>query len=551
MKAFFTTGGDNPAGAARFGIHAFSDGKRVQKPMDAALGASLALVLASLLTLKLQEGEGALALVVCGLAFFGGLLWQAFSNRWFDRIPAILDAARGLSQAPGLRSEPARKADEAERSALIAEGCDRLTGLPDRSLFCATVERELGRLSRGLGQTFVVLLVDLDHFKTVNQTLGRKVGDRLLQSVADKLKRCTADSEMLARFGNDEFALMQFTSRPIESTTALARELIETVEGLYDLDGYQAVIGLSIGIVFAPNDGGDADTLLKNAELALVRAQSEGRGAYRFFEPEMDAEAQACHRLELDLMSALSAHEFEIHFQPVLDLATNEITGSEAVLRWRHPELGYIPPATFVPIAERIGLIGPIGEWIVREACAHAARWPKDIRVAVNVSPVQFKLHNIAALVMQALAFSGLSAARLELEITESVLLEQNPDTLSKLHQLRALGVRIALDDFGTGYSSLSYLRKFPFNKIKIDQSFVRELVSDPDCQAIIRAVVTLARSIGMRTTAEGVESLEQLDILRTEGCDEVQGYLLSPPLPAEEFTYLLVMEAKPARMRA
>jgi predicted signal transduction protein with EAL and GGDEF domain len=301
------------------------------------------------------------------------------------------------------------------------------------------------------------------------------------------------------------------------------------------VEGHLLTIGASVGVALAPEDGTDADRLLKNADLALYRAKLDGRGTYRFFEPEMDARMQARRKLELDLRQALARREFQLHFQPQLQLASGTLIGCEALIRWRHPERGLVSPLDFIPLAEEIGLIVPIGEWVVRQACRDAMTWPEHMSVAVNVSPAQFKSDRLVETIISALAGSGLPARRLEVEITEGVLLQENDRTLQTLHRLRELGVRVSMDDFGTGYSSLSYLRSFPFDKIKIDRSFVKDLTSKPDGEAIIRAIAGLGKSLGMTTVAEGVETAEQMQRIRLEGCTDVQGYLISKPVPAED----------------
>jgi predicted signal transduction protein with EAL and GGDEF domain len=302
---------------------------------------------------------------------------------------------------------------------------------------------------------------------------------------------------------------------------------------------------LSVGISVTPNDGCDPDQLLKNADMALYRAKADGRGTFRFFEAGMDARAQARRMLEIDLRAALLRSEFVVHYQPIQDIKADRIVGFEALVRWNHPLRGMIPPLNFIPLAEETGLIVQLGDWVLRTACREAAGWSQDVCVAVNLSPAQFKDRNLVSSVVSALAVSGLAACRLELEITESVLLQDSDLTLATLHKLRALGVRISMDDFGTGYSSLSYLRSFPFDKIKIDRSFVGELASRDDAMAIVRAVTGLGKSLGISTTAEGVETNEQLALLRLEGCTEVQGYLFSPPRPAEDVERMLA-EGRP-----
>jgi diguanylate cyclase (GGDEF)-like protein/PAS domain S-box-containing protein len=414
---------------------------------------------------------------------------------------------------------------------------DALTNLANRTLFRNEMDEALARVRRR--GSLAVLCLDLDHFKSVNDTLGHPVGDALLRAVTERLRACVRDGDTIARLGGDEFAILQIGLEKPEEASGLARRLIDTMGEPYDLGGHQVVIGTSIGIAVAPNDGEDPDQLLKNADMALYRAKNDGRGTYRFFEPEMDARLQARRALELDLRKALAQGEFELFYQPLVDLRSNEVSGCEALLRWHHPERGLVEPAEFIPLAEEIGLIVPLGEWVLRQACAEAVQWPNDVKVAVNLSPVQFKNRNLVQAVVRALAASGLSARRLELEITETVLLLENEATLATLHQLRELGVRISMDDFGTGYSSLSYLRSFPFDKIKIDRSFVRDLAEKQDSVAIIRAVAGLGSSLGITTTAEGVETIEQLNKVRAEGCTEVQGYFFSPPRRAKDIAGL------------
>jgi diguanylate cyclase (GGDEF)-like protein len=426
---------------------------------------------------------------------------------------------------------------------------DALTNLPNRLRLRQAMESELARVQRG--ESVAVLCLDLDHFKSVNDTLGHPVGDRLLEAVAERLRQNVRDVDIVARVGGDEFAIVQVAAEQPRGAIILADRLIETLAKPFDLDGHQVVIGTSIGIALAPLDGLDTDQLIKNADMALYRAKADGRGVFRFFEPEMDAKMQARRTLEIDLRKALAEGEFELFYQPLVNLASNEVSGFEALLRWNHPTRGLVPPSEFIPIAEEMGLIVPLGERILRQACAEAAGWPDDIKVAVNLSPVQFKSKTLALAVTSALASSGLPPHRLELEITESVLLQDNEATLTTLHQLRQLGVRISMDDFGTGYSSLSYLRSFPFDKIKIDQSFVRDLSGKEDSLAIIRAVAGLGRNLGMATTAEGVETREQLGYLRQEGCTEVQGYLFSRPLPARNIIPLLESVRKELRPAA
>jgi diguanylate cyclase (GGDEF)-like protein/PAS domain S-box-containing protein len=431
--------------------------------------------------------------------------------------------------------------DWLKAQALIAHMArhDALTDLPNRTLFREHLAQALPQVRRDT--LIAVLYLDLDHFKEVNDTLGHPVGDDLLKAVATRLAENVRENDMVCRLGGDEFAIVQLRREAdVSAASSLASRLIEVVSAPYEIRGHQIVVGASIGISTAPEDGDDADQLSKNADLALYLAKAEGRGTYRFFEPEMDARAQARRSMEIDLRAALSRGEFELHYQPIYDLATDEIVCFEALLRWHHPRDGTVLPAKFIPLAEETGLIVPIGAWVLRQACMEAAGWSRKVRVAVNLSPAQFKNRSLLATVASALSESHLAPNRLELEITETVLLEDSQGTLAILHQLRDLGVRISMDDFGTGYSSLSYLRSFPFDKIKIDSSFVSELAAHGDSMAIVRAVTGLGTSMGISTTAEGVETSEQLALLRAEGCTEVQGYFLNPPQPSAEVEAML-----------
>jgi len=419
---------------------------------------------------------------------------------------------------------------------------DALTDLPNRVLFHERLHELLGRVRRH-GECLAVHCLDLDHFKGVNDTLGHPIGDELLKAVAQRLGKCLRGSDMVARLGGDEFAVVQFPLAGPHEASTLATALIEVVSKPYEVHGHEFVVGASIGIALAPDDGDAADVLLRNADMALYRAKAEGRGAAHFFEPEMDRRIQARRMLELDLRKAFANGEFELYYQPLINLDANAVSGFEALLRWRHAERGMIAPAEFIPLAEEIGLIVPLGEWVLRKACTEAMHWPDRLKVAVNLSPAQFRSRGVVKAVLTALAYSRLPPDRLELEITESVLLGETEANLATLHQLREIGVSISMDDFGTGYSSLSYLRCFPFDKIKIDRSFVSELAERPDCVAIIRAVAGLGMSLGIATTAEGVETPEQLERVRAEGCTEVQGYLFSPPRPASELGDLMCAE--------
>jgi diguanylate cyclase (GGDEF)-like protein/PAS domain S-box-containing protein len=427
---------------------------------------------------------------------------------------------------------------------------DALTDLPNRVLLRERLEHELTYAGRGA--QLAVLYLDLDHFKGINDTLGHSPGDTLLKAVAGQLRSCLRPSDVIARLGGDEFAIVQAPLEHPRDAATLAQRLREAVtQTSYDIDGHQVVIDLSIGIALSPTDGTDVDQLLKSADLALYGAKSDGRGTFRYFQPEMDARMKKRRSLEIDLRKALVGRQFELHYQPVVNLRTNEISCCEALLRWLHPERGLISPADFIPVAEETGLIIPIGEWVLRQACADAAKWRNDIKVAVNLSPAQFRNQALLQVVIGSLAASGLPPGRLELEITESVLLQKNDKTLEMLHELRGMGVRIAMDDFGTGYSSLSYLRSFPFDKIKIDQSFIRDLLSSSDSPKIVESVIRLARSLNMAVTAEGVELKQQLDVLREMDCTEMQGFLFSTPRPVEEILPLVAEKAIDARRSA
>ena len=431
-----------------------------------------------------------------------------------------------------------RRSQSSEARVRVLAQYDPLTSLPNRILFKERLEQALA-VARREERQVAVLWLDLDHFKEVNDTLGHPAGDILLKRVTERLSACVRETDTIARFGGDEFVVVQSGPMHSDAAAVLARRMIDALAEPFELDGHEVVSGVSIGIAMSPNDGSDPDLLLKSADTALFRVKAEGRGGFRFFEEEMNARLQARKAMEHDLRRALTEEQFELHYQPQVELATGRVRGVEALLRWRHPRRGWILPMEFIPLAEETGLIAPIGEWVLRTACRQAAIWP-ELRMAVNLSAVQFRLPGLDRVVAEVLAETGLPPARLELEITETVLLHDTDTTLATLLAIKEAGVRVAMDDFGTGYCSLSYLRRFPFDKIKIDRSFVRDLTSEVDAEAIIRAVVRLGQSLGMTTNAEGVETIEQADYLRSQGCDEVQGYHFGQPMSARDIGCLL-----------
>ena len=416
---------------------------------------------------------------------------------------------------------------------------DSLTDLANRVLLNEQLELALGQIHRN--EMVAIHHLDLDQFKAVNDTFGHPAGDKLLKIVADRLRGLVRETDTIARMGGDEFVIVQAAIADPGDATSLAQRIIHLLGEPFDIDGQQVLIGVSVGIAVGPGDGLTADKLLRNADLALYRAKGDGRSTFRFFEPVMDLQMQTRRILEQDLRRALPAGEFELYYQPVVNLASRTVSGFEALIRWNHPQRGLVSPGTFIPLAEEIGFIVPMGEWVIREACATAAGWPGNSRVAINISAVQFRNPGLMQVIIGALATSGLDPTRLEIEITETVLLQNKDTTLAVLHQLRALGVRIALDDFGTGYSSLTYLQCFPFDKIKIDRSFVKDITENTGSLNIVRAVAALASGMGMTATAEGVETREQLDSITSEGCTEMQGFLFSRPLPAREIERLFL----------
>jgi diguanylate cyclase (GGDEF)-like protein len=424
---------------------------------------------------------------------------------------------------------------------------DALTDLPNRVLFHERLKRELVHIVPG--EQLAVHYIDIDEFKNVNDSLGHLIGDELLKSLAVSLSRCVTAPNFVARLGGDEFAIVQIAVKSRADVTDLVDRVLDAIRKPYECLGHRLTTDASIGIALAPEHGVDLEQILKSADLAMYAAKSAGRRTYRFFEPDMDAQIKARRKLEVELRQAITDEALEVYYQPCVSLSDDSITGCEALVRWRHFERGMISPAEFIPIAEETGLINQLGEWVLATACAEAAAWPGDIRLAVNVSPVQFKSGTLALKIVAALAASGLPASRLELEITEAVLIRDDEAALAILHQLRAIGVRIALDDFGTGYSSLSYLQRFPFDKIKIDRCFVNDITEPGGSCGIVQAVVNIAAERHMTTTAEGVETQQQKELLRALGCGEMQGYLFSPARPAADIRQLLF--ARSARREA
>jgi diguanylate cyclase (GGDEF)-like protein/PAS domain S-box-containing protein len=427
---------------------------------------------------------------------------------------------------------------------------DALTGLPNRVLLRERMEEMLARITRH-GGSMAALCIDLDNFKSVNDTLGHPIGDLLLKTVASRLVEQLRPDDLVARLGGDEFAVLQSGVADATEVTSLAERLLAAISEPYDLDGHQISIGASVGVALAPSDSQDADRLLKSADIALYRAKSDGRGTFRFFEADMDARIQARRLLELELRTAINAGALEVNYQPLVNLASGETTGFEALVRWHHPERGFVPPMEFVPIAEETGLINQIGAFVLNRACMDAVAWPVPLKIAVNLSPRQFRAGNLLHIVTEALKRSGLPANRLELEITETLLLDKTDLVMATLHALRALGVHISMDDFGTGYSSLSYLRSFPFDKIKIDRSFVADMGANIDSQAIVKAIVSLGSSLGITITAEGIETERDLELLKAEGCNEGQGFLFSKAQPQTEVLAALAAQASVRRRKA
>jgi len=415
---------------------------------------------------------------------------------------------------------------------------DSLTGLWNRETFCDRLDSRFDQLDEN--QELAILFIDLDHFKPVNDMLGHHIGDRLLQAAAQRIKQLTRGTDLVGRLGGDEFVICQIETPQPHGSRALAKRIVDALAKPFDIESHSLYIGASVGVALAPYDADTAEEMLKNADLALYKAKSDGRGNVRYYEPALSENANIRRDLETEMRLGIDAEQFVLNYQPVMDLASDRIVGLEALVRWEHPRLGRIPPDRFIPLAEETGLIIPLGEWVLRKACHDAASWNDSVRIAVNVSPVQLRNRNFALAVHSALEDANLSPHRLELEITETALMVETDLVIALLYQLRKIGVKIAMDDFGTGYSSINYLRKFPFDKIKIDRSFVSGNAAGDDSLALIKMIAALGFTLGVKTTAEGVETDLEKSTVRDAGCTEIQGYLLSKPLPSNEIAVLL-----------
>ena len=457
---------------------------------------------------------------------------------WVEATGRALDMAQPQAGSIWIFTDISERKAAEERARYLAYH-DTLTGLPNRSLAEDRLHLAVSAAERE-GTKTALLVVDLDRFKTVNDSLGHSVGDRLLIEVAKRIKGCLRDTDTVCRQGGDEFLVLLPDLGEADACIAVLAKLAEKLAMPFDIEGVELSTTVSVGIAVYPDDGSDLETLLKKADTAMYRAKEAGRNTYRFFNEGMNDEAVERLAMHSDLRRALDAGQFELHYQPQIEIASGVLVGAEALLRWNHPDAGLIPPGRFIPLAEETGLIVPIGEWVLHEACREAAQWQRDglpeLVVAVNLSALQFKHGDIVHSVTRALEASGLDPTLLELELTESILIQDTETVLATVMHLKHMGVKLSIDDFGTGYSSLAYLKTFRVDKLKIDRSFICDLDSDPENAAIVRAVVHMARSLGLRTIAEGVESQQALDHLRLYRCDEAQGYLLSRPLPAAEF---------------
>ncbi len=453
------------------------------------------------------------------------------------RIIAVRDGADRPLYLLGISEDITEQKLAGERIKYMAHH-DGLTGLANRALFRQQLDAAMAEFRRS-GRRVGLYFFDLDGFKKINDTLGHPTGDALLRMLADRLRQCAGDGDTVARLGGDEFAILHAAGPNAKDEKALARELVQRISKPYDVGGNRLSVTASIGVSASGEACPDSDRMLRNADVALYRAKGDGRNAFRFYDPSMDHHLEEKRARELAVRNALARGEFEVHYQPFVSVVNERICGFEALLRWQHPERGLLPPSEVIPIAEDAGFIAALGEWVLRKACEDAATWPVYIGLAVNISPSQCA-PALTQTVMSALAASRLSPGQLELEITESALLQDSSTTVSVLHQLRGLGIKISMDDFGTGYSSLSYLRSFPFDKIKIDKSFVQDLLTDGNSLAIVRAVAGLGASFGVPTTAEGVETVEQFEKVRDAGCTHVQGYYFGRPMPLEQVHQVL-----------
>lgn len=494
-----------------------------------------------------------LVFAFCGLVLFGAASWKMASRitkplvGLDNAVHRIAQGHRELVPVAG-RDELARlsssfnnmvgQIEERETRIRHLAFNDVLTGLPNRIKFQEHAEFLLDRVVPG-SDDLVLFCLDLDNFKAINDTMGHSTGDLYLKAIGDRLREVCSD-HFVARLGGDEFVVLAALADSPTESELLATRIVAAIAQDLEIDGQTLRPSTSVGIALSGNDGSDIETLLRNGDLALYRAKEAGRGTWCFFEEALNERAQAHRRIESGLRLAIERGEFELYFQPLFDLKANRITACEALIRWHHPEQGMISPLEFIPVAEATGMIVEIGSWVLREACRIATGWPDSIRIAVNVSAIQFVRPGLSDVIVQALASSGLESQRLEIEITESIFLEDSEATLTILHGLRSLGVRVALDDFGTGYSSLSYLQSFPFDKIKIDRSFIQQLTTRPGAGAVVKAITDLAAALGMETTAEGVEETEQLDRLRAHGCTSVQGFLFSKPLTGKALLHMI-----------
>ncbi|NKL37209.1 EAL domain-containing protein [Rhizobium leguminosarum bv. viciae] len=469
--------------------------------------------------------------------------WLMDDGRIIQSMVTILSDGSNISIHADITED--RRA--AERITYLAHH-DPLTGLPNRIHFREQVDATL--TERKPDEQIALVHLNLDRFKSINNTMGVSVGDKILQQVAERIRASAGSENSLARLGSDEFAILQTGRQQPWNVTALAEQIRRELSGPFFHGEKQVELSVSMGIAVAPEDGEETDVLLKNAGVALSHAKADGRKRERFFTGEMEAQMQLRHALEADLRAAVENEEFELHYQPLYDLSERRICGFEALIRWNHPVRGRVPPMDFIPLAEEVGLVVDIGRWVLRRACNDAALWPEGIKIAVNVSAIQFSSSDLTRDVNEALAAAALSPSRLELEITESVLMENLSEVLPILHALKERGIRISMDDFGTGYSSLSYLSSFPFDKIKIDKSFVNDIVDNKEAHAIMRAIILLGDALGMRVTVEGVETAAQLALLECEECDEIQGYHISPPRPVCDVPHLLSLPPKNGGVR-